>query len=441
MAVVVALVCAVGLLGGPVPAGAQDATDVSEPPTAADAAEAADEASEEVDVLTATREEVRRAVSALDRRYREQQAAVDAARQAAAEATEEAERARDRLDLARVEVAQARDAVVEYAVVAYIRPPAQDEIRVLSVDTADDAGFVSSVLRIMTEERHEVVGILVEKQEEAERHRAAADAALERARSHEQDAERQLVDLGRTREAQQDLAADLDARLDAALAEAAALAAIDQRMSEELVAQEVALHDEGPSSASAAPEPSPSTTAPPTSAAAGGGGGGAAAPAPAPAPAPSRPPTTRAPSPPPTSPPSPPSTGVTWSDVTSVNGIWVHRSIAGNVRALLDAASDAGLSLRGGGYRDPASQIATRRNNCGPTYYDIYLKPASQCTPPTAIPGRSMHERGLAIDFTSSGSLITSRSDPAFRWLASNASRYGLYNLPSEPWHWSTNGN
>ena len=24
---------------------------------------------------------------------------------------------------------------------------------------------------------------------------------------------------------------------------------------------------------------------------------------------------------------------------------------------------------------------------------------------------------------------------------ARNASRYGLYNLPSEPWHWSTNGN
>ena len=47
----------------------------------------------------------------------------------------------------------------------------------------------------------------------------------------------------------------------------------------------------------------------------------------------------------------------------------------------------------------------------------------------------------MAIDFTSSGRLITSRSDPAFIWLRNNAATYGLYNLPSEPWHWSTNGN
>ncbi|MEY2426157.1 MAG: hypothetical protein QOI61_1729, partial [Actinomycetota bacterium] len=39
------------------------------------------------------------------------------------------------------------------------------------------------------------------------------------------------------------------------------------------------------------------------------------------------------------------------------------------------------------------------------------------------------------------GSIITSRSNPAFKWLAANAKTYGLYNLPSEPWHWSTNGN
>jgi LAS superfamily LD-carboxypeptidase LdcB len=51
-----------------------------------------------------------------------------------------------------------------------------------------------------------------------------------------------------------------------------------------------------------------------------------------------------------------------------------------------------------------------------------------------------MHEQGLAIDFTADGGIITSRSSPAYRWLQANASRYGLYNLPSEPWHWSVNG-
>ncbi|MCX6523582.1 MAG: M15 family metallopeptidase, partial [Actinobacteria bacterium] len=99
------------------------------------------------------------------------------------------------------------------------------------------------------------------------------------------------------------------------------------------------------------------------------------------------------------------------------------------------------FNLRGGGYRSSAAQVATRRANCGPSYYEIYQKPASQCSPPTAIPGRSMHEQGRAIDFTSGGALITSQSNPAFVWLSSNASRFGMYNLPSEPWHWSTNGN
>jgi hypothetical protein len=52
-----------------------------------------------------------------------------------------------------------------------------------------------------------------------------------------------------------------------------------------------------------------------------------------------------------------------------------------------------------------------------------------------------MHERGLAIDFTYGGSIITSHSSPAWKWLNANAKTYGLYNLASEPWHWSTNGN
>jgi LAS superfamily LD-carboxypeptidase LdcB len=107
---------------------------------------------------------------------------------------------------------------------------------------------------------------------------------------------------------------------------------------------------------------------------------------------------------------------------------------------LLDAADAAGLSLGGSGYRDPQQQATLRQAHCGSSDYDIYDKPASQCSPPTARPGQSMHEQGLAVDFTSDGSIVTSRSSAAYRWLQGNASRYGLYNLPSEPWHWSVNG-
>ena len=50
-----------------------------------------------------------------------------------------------------------------------------------------------------------------------------------------------------------------------------------------------------------------------------------------------------------------------------------------------------------------------------------------------------MHERGLAIDFTSGGRTLT-RGSAAYAWLAANAGSFGFYNLPSEPWHWSTTG-
>ena len=51
-----------------------------------------------------------------------------------------------------------------------------------------------------------------------------------------------------------------------------------------------------------------------------------------------------------------------------------------------------------------------------------------------------MHEQGLAIDFQYNGAGIKDHSNPGYQWLARNAARFGLMNLPSEPWHWSVNG-
>lgn len=123
-----------------------------------------------------------------------------------------------------------------------------------------------------------------------------------------------------------------------------------------------------------------------------------------------------------------------------IGTITVSVAIASQVQALLDHAARDGFALGGGGFRDPASQIALRVLHCGPTDYDIYDKPPGECSPPTARPGASMHEQGLAIDFTVNGKAIVSESDPAFVWLSANAATYGLYNLPGEPWHWSTTG-
>lgn len=122
--------------------------------------------------------------------------------------------------------------------------------------------------------------------------------------------------------------------------------------------------------------------------------------------------------------------------LATVGGITVAATLAPNLARLLEASRAAGLRLSGGGYRSAAQQIQTRINNGCP---DIYNSPASACHPPTARPGHSMHEQGLAVDFTCSGALISSRSSPCFQWLAANGASYGLYNLPSEPWHFSVN--
>ena len=137
----------------------------------------------------------------------------------------------------------------------------------------------------------------------------------------------------------------------------------------------------------------------------------------------------------------PNSNNVPASELTWVGGIRVHESIANKVQDLLEHAARDGLRLTGGGYRSASQQIALRRAHCGTSQWAIYQKPSYQCRPPTARPGRSMHERGLAIDFRHNGRGVTSRNSTAFKWLKANAATYGLYNLPSEPWHWSTNGN
>ena len=137
----------------------------------------------------------------------------------------------------------------------------------------------------------------------------------------------------------------------------------------------------------------------------------------------------------------PNSNNVPASDLAWVGGIQVHEAIANKVQDLLEHAARDGIRLSGGGYRSAASQIALRRAHCGTSEWAIYQRPSYQCRPPTARPGRSMHERGLAIDFRYNGRSISTRNSAAFRWLKANAATYGLHNLPSEPWHWSTNGN
>ncbi len=126
--------------------------------------------------------------------------------------------------------------------------------------------------------------------------------------------------------------------------------------------------------------------------------------------------------------------------LVSVGGITVNSVIASETEGLLAAMDEEGFDLHGWGYRNHQAQISLRQSHCGTSDYAVWQMPASRCRPPTARPGRSNHEEGLAIDFTNSGRLITSRNSAVFQALKRIAPQYGFKNLPSEPWHWSVDG-
>ncbi|WCO66258.1 D-alanyl-D-alanine carboxypeptidase family protein [Iamia majanohamensis] len=113
------------------------------------------------------------------------------------------------------------------------------------------------------------------------------------------------------------------------------------------------------------------------------------------------------------------------------NIVWAHQ-----VRSLLAAAAADGVPLTGSSYRNPDEQIALRKAHCGNSHHAIYEMPSSQCSPPTARPGTSQHEQGLAIDFDA----CSTRATACWRWLSAHASSFGIHPLSSEPWHWSIDG-
>lgn len=94
------------------------------------------------------------------------------------------------------------------------------------------------------------------------------------------------------------------------------------------------------------------------------------------------------------------------------------------------AAKADGIDLKGWSFRSYERQQELFEKNCI----------SGTCRPPTAQPGNSMHERGLATDF-SKGSSVIRASDPEYKWLQNNAAKYGYFNFPAETWHWSTSGN
>lgn len=363
----------------------------------------------QVDVMQGTQSQVLAALAALDQNVRGQQAVLTDARQQAEASAAEAERADREAQATTRELEDLRARVARYAVQAYVSPPGEDLMRRFQAASAQEDATRQALLAMQSSDDADVIDQLRATRARLQEQVARATQARSDAERHAAEAAGALSQLESARSQQQSYAAQVRARLDERLADAAYLSKLDAAFGAQIAADEAALVR------AVAPIPvAPVTPDPGAGSGSGGSGGGT------------------------TTTTSPPSTGtVPHPPLMTVGGITVASSIAGDLRAMLDAAAAAGIRLGGYGYRDINVQIQLRRQNCGTSYYAIWQMPADSCSPPTARPGASWHEQGLAVDFTAGGSFINTRSNPAFVWMAANAGRFGFTNLPSEPWHWS----
>jgi LAS superfamily LD-carboxypeptidase LdcB len=338
----------------------------------------------QVDALRATDAEVSAALDALQANVAGQTALKEEADRAAAEAQVAFEQATAAVQAKTAEIEVLRQEIRDFAVQAFVHPPSDDAMAAL--DTADpgEAAQKRALLDIQNTNDADLLDRLNAAEEDLEVQRQLAEQASQRAEEKRAEAANRLGELTAARDQQAAYANQVQARLEHAQSEAAALEQLDASLSAKIAAQQAELARKAAASATRRSSGS----------------------------------------------------SVTFNgDLSTVScptggSITVASSIAGETQSLLNAAPSS-LNLCGWGWRSSQRQQELwDEHNCD-----------SGCTVPTAPPGSSMHEQGLAIDFTSGGQTIQSRSHPAFQWLDANAGSYGFHNLPSEPWHWSVNGN
>jgi hypothetical protein len=383
-----------------------------------------------VDLLTASgaTADVAASLDELSVEVDTQVAAVVDARQAEAEAAQalaDADAAVAETEAALDELVAESDAVV---IEAFLDPPMEDALETLSADSPAEATVRQSILSDHADANADVLTRLAAAQDDVaavkDVQQEAADAAAARAG----EAEAALDELVVTLSAQSLFVLAVEERLDANLAEAEALEDLDPEAAQalreregELAAQLAAISSAREQEAledayrEALAEAAARAEAEEEARQSSPSGGGS---------------TTLGPA----------SGQLATVACPGGGSITVDSSLAGNLGEMLDAAAAEGLNMCGNGYRDPAEQIALRRAHCGTSHYAIYEAPSSSCSPPTARPGTSQHEQGLAVDLTCNGGGALGSSSPCFAWLQANAASYGLYNLPSEPWHWSNDG-
>jgi peptidoglycan hydrolase CwlO-like protein len=386
----------------------------------------------QIDALEAKDVEVRQALSELENNVATQRAELDEAERAHEAAEAELGAAIQAVADAQLRIDELNRRADELVVQSFVSPPTDNALDAFRADSLSDAAVKQAVIEIQADTDADILDQLDEAHEDMEVEQANKTAAEATAEAQKDEAAQELADVQAALDQQQDFAADLEERLNAKLAEAESLKEFDKALSDRLVREQAEVARRLRAMQEAAERQRRADEAAARAAAAA-----ADRPAPPDSDSPPRIPAM-----------APPASVVTaapggLATVTCPHGgsVTVAGSIAGSVQALLNAAANDGVSLCAvSGWRSPEKQIELRREHCGSSNYAIYYMPASQCSPPTARPGSSMHERGLAIDFSCNGGGAIRYGNSCWNWLAAHANDYGLYNLPSEPWHWSTSG-
>jgi peptidoglycan hydrolase CwlO-like protein len=393
----------------------------------------------QVDALQAEDAEVQAALAELQTNVATQQAELEEAERAHSEAEAELAAAIQAVADAQQRIDDLNRRADELVVQAFVSPQTDNALDAFRADSLSDAAVKQAVVEIQADTDADLLDQLDEAHEDMEVEQANKTAAEAAAEARNDEAAQELADVEAALAQQEAFAADLEERLNAKLAEAESLKEFDKALSDRLVREQAEVARRIRAMQEAAERQRRAQEAAARAAAAQAAANADQAPPPAP-PASDSPPRSPAVSPP-ASVVRPAPGGLATVTCPHGGSITVAGSIAGNVQALLNAAAGDGVSLCArSGWRSPEKQIELRREHCGSSNYAIYYMPASQCSPPTARPGSSMHERGLAIDFSCNGGGAIRRGNECWNWLAAHADEYGLYNLPSEPWHWSTSG-
>ena len=380
------------------------------------------------DVLRADTAEVATSLDDLSAEVESQVAAVVAAQDAQATAEAELAAAEAAVAETQASIDDLGDASDEVVIESFINPPSEDAFETLTAESLVDATVKQSILNNQSTSNAAVLTDLQDAQAELAVREEAESEAATTAEEKAAEAEGALDDLVADQSQETLFVLAVQERLAGNLAEADALAGIDPDAAAALRAREgelagqidAIITDREQRAAEAALQQAMAEAAAQAAAEraarpSGGSSGGGATIGPA-------------------------SGNLSTVSCPGGGSITVDSSLAGNLQSMLNAAAADGNNLCGGGYRDPSAQIALRRSNCGTSNYAIYEAPSSACSPPTARPGTSNHEQGLAIDFTCNGGGALGSSSSCFTWLKAHAASYGLYNLPSEPWHWSNDG-